>query len=437
MLTGYIHPSTVEGIKSLAAQIRKEQGMKHSVALDLAAKAANFANYKHALRTLSDRRKLPESTYVLLTAYWYDRGNGHRVGRETLRVSLRRPILETCPRSDLKLVRGFGWLRMVAPDHFVRDAIAGSQSNAREDLTSAARSLRFMEYTGLRPSRGFRKTYPKGVVEEKLPGNDHATNWIDPSTGQFILIDEPYSGVPDEAKRAAWAQRVGWQVIKTSWPGMYFPHSCDLYVAADVRGGYDLGKLVSEIDAMPPPLLEKHWAGDSSTSWETFVSPMAKSEQDARRARCRGMIYPSATKTTLPYSYNMGESRRRPAAEMAVDDHIKVGGLIKAVLRSSHRPYGVYKRMDSVRSTLEDWLSIEIGRRQLNGPEFFDVYYRETEDDAVYHRRAASRPGVVAMLGELKQKLQETYPDCAPLRQQLRKIDVSIALMSRMKPTKS
>lgn len=434
MLIGDVRPSTIEGVKSLAAQYRKQQGIKHSAALDLAARAANCMNFKHALRTLPARGSVMERPYVLLTIYWCDKDKRHQIGRETLKIVLAKPLLETCRRTELKLVRGFGNLRMVAPDHFVCDTVAESQSYARGRLSTAERSLRFMEHTGLHPTRAYRKAYPSGRADDKLPDNDHATDWVDPARGQFILIDEPYRGVPDEAERATWAERTGWRVVKTSWPGMYFPHNCDLYVATDARTGYDLDALVATINSMPAPPLEGEWVGESSSSWEIFISPMAKAPQDIRRARCRGMIYPVATKTTLPYSYNMGNGRRRPAAAMPVEGHIEVGSIIKAILWSDQRPYGVYRRLNSVRATLEDWMAIEIGRTQLQGPEFFDVYYSATERDATNHERAQSRAGVLKMLDELKQKLRAAYPDCSPLRQQLQKIETSATLVAKMKP---
>lgn len=434
MLIDDVRPSTIEGVKSLAAQLRKQQGVKHSAALDLAARAANCANFKNAQRTLPARGSALAHPYVLLTTYWCDKDKRYQVGRETLHVLLTKPILDLCTKFDLKQVRGFGNLRMVAPDHFVCDTIASSQTAARERLSTAERSLRFMEHTGLRPTRTYRKAYPNGRSDDKLPNSDHTTDWIDPTSGQFVLVDEPYSGVPNEEKRAAWALRTGWRVIKTSWPGMYYPHSCDLYVATDGRSGYGLDALVAKIDAMPAPLLEKDWAGESASTWETFVSPMAKTPQDMKRARSLGTIYPAASKTSVPYSYNPGNSRRRPAIAMPVEGHIEAGRIIKAVLQSDQRPYGVYRRMDSVRSTLEDWMGIEIGRGQMEGPEFFDVYYHETKDDGSYFEIAKTRGGIVELLGELKRKLQAAYPDCAPLRQQIHRIDMSVSLIGKMKP---
>ena len=433
MLIGDLRPTTISGVKSLAAQLRKEQRIKHSEALDLAAKAANCSNFRNAQRTLPAHRISAARPYVLLTCYWWDKDERHRIGRETIRIELSRPILDTCSKSALKTVRGFGNLRMVADDHFVCDALAPTQSNARERLCATERSLRFMEHTGLRPSRDCRKAYLNGLASDELPNKDHATYWVDQACGQFILIDEPYRGAPDEGKRAAWAARTGWKVAKTTWPGMYNPHRCDLYVATDGRSGYDLAPLVAKIDGMAAPLLESDWSGESAPSWDTFVSPMAYTAQDRRRARCRGTIYPSASVTSVPYNYDFGTSRRRPAGAMGVDGHIEAGRIIKAVLRADQRPYGVEVRISALRSTLEDWMALEIGRGQLEGPEFFAVYYHDTDGDDSYQEMAKSRAGMVDILTELKRKLRTAYPDCRPLRQQLHRIDMSVSLIRKMK----
>ncbi len=432
MLIDDVRPTTLKGVKSLAAQLRKQQGIPHSAALDLAAQAADCSNFRNAQNVLAKRERA--QPYVLLTIYWCDTKEGYRIGRETLRIELSKPVLDICGKFALKSVRGFGNLRMVAPDHFVCDDVAATQSYARARLCTAERSLRFIERTGLQPSRDYRKAYPKGSKYEKLPSSDHATKWFDPAAGQFILIDEPYSGVPDEKKRANWAVQTGWNVQKTSWPGMYNPYSCDLYVATDGSTGYDIDALVAKIDAMPPPLQEMDWEGESCPSWDTFVSPMAKSDQDIRRARCRGTIYPAASATSVPYSFSLGSRRRRPIGKLGIEGHIAAGRIIKAVLRSKHRPYGVYTRMDSVRSTLEDWMGLEIERGQLEGPEFFDVYYHELNGDVVHDEMASTAAGLITGLRELKTRLLAEYSDCAPLRQQIHRIDMSIKLIVKMKP---
>lgn len=433
MLIGEVRPTTLNGVKSLAAQLRKEQGIKHSDALDVAARAADCSNFRNAQKVLPARSLAVERPYVFLTMYWCDKDKRYQVGRETLRIELAQPLLETCSKSLLRDVRGFGLLRMVADDHFVCDSVVHTQEYARDRLSSAERALRFMERTGLRPSRDYRKKYSKRSLDNKLPGSDHPTDWLDPSSGQVIVVDEPYGGVPNEDERSAWAERHDWRLVKTSWPGMYNPYYCDMYVATDGATGYDLDALVAKIDAMPAPLLGKHWPGESVSSWETFVSPMAKTPQDIRRARCRGTIYPNDSAHTVPFSYNIGSSRRRPKGEMGIEGHVELGRMIKAVLSSREGPYSVYQRLNGLRSNLEDWMAKEIGPGQLEGSEFFDVYYREHEGENPFRAQAASREGLVAILGSLKEKLQAVYPNCAPLRRELNRIDMSVKLIGRMK----
>lgn len=431
MLIDDVRPTTLEGVKSLAAQIRKERGIKYTVALDLAAQAAGYKNFRNARRTLLRQEASLTRPYVLLTRYWYDKQQKHRIGRETLRIELSKPILDICGKSLLKHVRGFGILRMVADDHFVCDRLDDTQAYARERLCTAERSLRFMEHTGLRPFREYRRADRNRLLTDKLPDSDHTTDWVDPTNGQFVLIDEPYRGSSNKAERAAWAARTGWQIIRTSWPGMYYPHNCDLYVATDGGSGYDLDALVAKINAIPDPVLETDWPGESSPSWDTFVSPKAKTAQDVRRARCKGTIYPVSNATTVPYSYSLGSPERRPAEKMGIEGHKEAGRIIKGILQSDQRPFAAYNRMNSLRSTLEDWMSLESGPKQLEDREFFEVYYSEAEGDAPYRELAKSRAGIIAMLGDLKKKLQAAYPDCAPLRKQLHRIDMSVSLMGK------
>lgn len=434
MLIENIHPTTLDGVKSLAAQLRKDQGVKHVEALNLAARAANCENFQHARRVLPTRGEELPRFYVLLTIYWLDKKQGHRCGRETLRVELTKSVLDLCSKSLLRHVRGFGNLRMVAADHFVCDDVADTQSHARERLCTAERSLRFIEHTGLQPAPKYQKKHPVGGKGGKLPGADHDTSWIDPATGTFILIDEPYSGADERAERAAWQDRTGWRITKTSWPGMYNPYSCALYVVVDGKAAYDTDPLVQKINAMPMPLVEENWPGESGSSWETFVSPLAKTTQDKRRARCKGTVYPTSTRTTVPYSFNLGiQQRRRPAAEMGVLQHKEAGRILKAVLNSGDISGGAFERLNKVRSTLEDWLSLEIDRKQLDGREFFEVYYSSATGDEPYHIRAKSRSSLLGMLASLKKMLKGAYPDCAPLRQQLHRIDMSTSSIKSMK----
>lgn len=431
MLNGNIRPSTLEGVKRLATQIKKERGIKHADALDLAARAASCENFRHALHVLPSNDGTQARHMVLLTVYWYDKAK-YQSGRETLLVNLSKPILDICSKSDLKVVRGFDTMRMVAADHFVSDMLAGSQSYARDVACKAERSVRFMEHTGLRPFRSRRAAYPGGLPDSKLPNTDHASDWVDPVSGQFILVDEPYGNVPNDDKRQTWAHKHGWLLRKSVWPSMYFPHDCDLYVATDGSRGFDFDALMAKIDAIPKPITQETWTGDSVPSLDVFVSPAAKTPQDRRRAQSKAVVRPQPSATTTPYSSIFGNRKRRPTGALSVEGHVEAGRIIKAVLNSPKRPYSVYRRMNTLRSTLEDWLNLEISHDQLKGHEFFDVYYHEADSEGPYKEAAQSSTGLIRVLGKLKEMLTAAYPDCAPLRKQLRHIDISVSLIDKM-----
>jgi hypothetical protein len=260
---------------------------------------------------------------------------------------------------------------------------------------------------------------------------DHSSGWVDQNTGQFVLVDEPYENAPNAKERTAWAYRTGWHVEKTDWPGMYRPYNCDLYVGVDGTSNYDLDALIVKINAMPTPLTIDDWSGESVASWETFLSPMAKTAQDERRARCKGMIYPLPSKSTVPYDYNPGCSRRRPIGELGIEGHINAGRIIKSAMRSEYSRPAVYMRMNSLRSDMEDWMALEIGRGQLEGPEFFEVYYQWTDEDQSLLETFHSADDVTAALRNLIKSMKRAYPDCAPLRQQLRRVEMSVSLLEK------
>lgn len=122
----------------------------------------------------------------------------------------------------------------------------------------------------------------------------------------------------------------------------------------------------------------------------------------------------------VPYNYNPGCSRRRPAGELGIDGHVQAGRVVKAVMSSRYAPSGIYTPLNSLRSDLEAWLSHEIGRGQLEGPEFFEVYYTRTDKDQTLQQALNCADDLVEALRGLTRTLKNAYPDCAPLRQKLR-----------------
>lgn len=47
-----VKPTTLVGIKRYAKQIKKAEGLSHQAALDRAAQAADFQNFRHAQRKM-------------------------------------------------------------------------------------------------------------------------------------------------------------------------------------------------------------------------------------------------------------------------------------------------------------------------------------------------------------------------------------------------
>jgi len=433
MSNGQIQPSSLDGIKRLANHIKKSQGVPHHRALNVAAQAASFENFTHARNVLTKpgyKSSRNQKHELYLTIYWDDH-RSFTIGRETLRIQLSMPLLKLCPRSELKAGRDLSWFRLVAADHLVSDTLSQSQDSARRSICKAVRMLRFMEETGLKPSRDPYGEYPKGDLKNKLPRSDHRTDWYDPNRGQFILIDEPYMDAVVDDERRAWAEHHGWHLQASKWPGMYFPYNCSMFVATDASTGYDFAALMRKIDSMPDPTTEDDWDGESATNHDVFFSPLALTPQDKRRAKAKGAIYRFASKTTIPFSQYSRYNERKPNAVMPIPSHHKIGRMIKAILQSQHKPWSVNDRMSSLRSELDDWLSFECGKEHLQGPEFFDVYYGDIEDDDSYVQQASSTKAIIEILNTVKNELQKFYPDCEPLRKLTNKIDTSVNLIRK------
>jgi hypothetical protein len=431
MLKVAIRPTSLDGIKRLAKQIKKSEGVTHSVALNKASKAGSFENFRHAIRHFEENEKPCRAEHELfLTYYWYER-DPYRTGRETLRITLSRPLPEICSKKALQFARGVGGMRLAASDHLLHDGLAQSQEFARGELCKAARALRFIEATGLQPSDARRAREATAEFDEDLPGADHGSDWYDPRTGQFVLTDEPYTNAKVSTERAEWAARNKWHLQGSSWPGLYNPPFCALFVATCAEGDLDFAALMKRINDMSPPVTSDNWPGTSERGHGVFFSPMAKTPQDHRRARAKGTIYPTATKTTVPYGAMFGASRRKPVGVMGLAEHQEAGRLIKGLLRSKFKPWAVNPRLETLRSTLEDWLNVEISQDILQEKEFFAIYYGPTHQSDHLIPNLDSPQSVINALGRLKNKLSHSYPDCAPLRKLTGRIDTALKFTQR------
>lgn len=426
MLNPDTRPSSIEGIKRLATQIKKTVGIPHHEALDLASRAASFQSFPLAHKALVRPAEGYPRFQLFLTFYWTDRET-YRRGRETLEIWLSQPLLDLCSKAEMKMVSGLANMRLVAPDHLVTDMMGQSQEFARGQILKSVRALRFMEATGLRPCDHEPSRKAKASLSEELPDHDHDSDWYDPVSGHYVMIDEPYSRPVVSSERAAWARVNGWHIEAARWPGIYFPHRCAFFVAANANAGFDFSALMDRINAIP--VITDNWFGISARGHALFVSPTAQTPQGRRRAKAKALVVARPSKTTTPYFGMWGHAKRRPNGTPGLEAHQVMGRMIKAVLHSRHKPWAVNRRMDKVRSTLEDWLNYELEQGDLDGPEFFDVYYNDLPDGDPFELLGQSSEGVAYLLLELKRKLESVYPICAPRAAMMSRIDVSVRIV--------
>lgn len=432
MLNEDIQPSTIGGIKRRAKQLKKANGVPHYEALDIAARIASFENFAHARNQLQNSNVINSGNQLFFTVYWYDRkSDKYKTGREVLEIELSMPLLEIATKSELKKSNGLSWFRLASPDHFVNDHVCQSQKAARNKICKAVRELRFIEATGLKPSRDYKAAYPNRDHNNRLPKTDHSTDWYDPNTGQFILIDEPYLAPVVDGERAAWAKKHNWHLQTSKWPGMYYPDHSNMFVSTDASTGYDFKGLMAKIDSIPNPVTAENWTGISSKGHDTFFSPLSVSQQDKKRAVAKGTIYRLSSSKTLPMrNWDAPDNERRPNAVMPVESHLIAARLIKAVEQSAAKPWAVNTRLSSIKSKLEDWFFSE---HERNVTDKFDLfYYGSIDEKDPFVLQAHSSKGVVSLLQRLKDMLQDSYVDCDPLRRMIGKLDTSIKFTSKL-----
>ncbi|WP_044552277.1 MULTISPECIES: DUF5623 domain-containing protein [Mesorhizobium] len=428
-----IQPSSIEGIKRLAKAISKRDSISHSKALDTASQASGFGNFQHARRSLTACSAEAGSTRqaVYISTFWRDGLTGAS-GRETIRVFLSTPLDELIKPSQYRYAHKLGRFRRHASDHVVDEYRPDSASAALERACGAARVLQFMDITGLQPSKA---DVERGAVySARLPGRDHGSVWYDPVAKHHVGADEPYAAsVPSKiAERDAWARQHNWSLARPEWAGMYYPEGCELYLYADTSKGYSLDRLLKALSKAPSPIVPANCDRVAVEGHVPFVTPGERAEAEAKLARNvqRKAPAPRGPKTTVEYRLPLsGQRRRRPKAAMPVDAHARIGTLLKSVLTDTRARAGVYKRVDAVRSELDDWVQCEHDRAAMPDAVFFDLYYGENSIEG----KPKAGEQHIENLRLAQSVLMQHYPDCAPLRELIGKIDLAVRSLEKLR----
>ncbi len=403
-----VGPSTVDGIKRLAKAIKRERALTHHEALDLAAKRAGYQNLRHAQHQLADS---PQRHAIYLSAYWSNRELRKR-GRETLKIWLPKPLLEIASRHEMPRARNLGWFHVEAEDHLERRVDLDDLESAQKALFAAARTLRFMAATGLRPTTTLKQLQPMRRFEA-LPGKDHPSEWLDTDTGAWVYMDEPYEK-SKLTERAAWASAQSLQMIRPTWEGIYYPGKAIPFLFCVDHALAD--RLHRQLQRLHADRIEPVWDGASEPYSSAFISPAREASGQPRRGRPMPSYGPH--RGALPYGARKGGERSlwRPERRMALELHLKLGPLLSSLCVSglSHARTTAISR---IRSRLDDWLQMEYpSEEEMSQEQFHNAYYGSR-----YSPIKDAQRQVVA-LQQAVTLLEEGYLDCKPRRDMVNKL---------------
>lgn len=395
-------PSTLDGIKRLAKTIKRERGIPHHLALDEASRAAGYQNLRHA----QNQTAHPTTHAVYLSAYWASAGGA---GRETLTIGLPKPLVEVIASHQLRKAKNLGWFFLESADHIELRTDVSNQQHARDALLAAARTLRFMAATGLRPTTTQPQRRPMRIFDD-LPGFDHPSRWIDSKTGAWVFIDEPYAVLEPE-KRYSWVSDHGFQMATPEWEGLHNPTTIPHVFCANRALLESLSTQLAQLGGRGKG---HQWDGESASYWSQFVSPGRQATGKNRRARPMPAPRGVERNGAPPYGSRVGgiESRWRPARRMPLDMHLTVGPLVHAL--DNHRfPGGPRRSIEFIRTTLDDWIQLEYPGDEMSDEQFRAAYYGAHQEQIV------NRDSQIEAVRRIRALLSEGYPDCRPRRELL------------------
>jgi hypothetical protein len=247
-----LRPKSTTGLQRLAHGLKKHRDLTQSEAMEHAAVLAGYRNLREAQLAFGET----PAPSVLITAQFYD-----EIGRKTLetRVPLSRNLRSFLRPKHLRVCDRFEKMTMVAEDYIEAEFNHLQESHVRQRIARTARTLQFMDVTGLKPSTDEIYGYPTWSKQHRLPGQDHALTWFDPETETPVMMDEPY-GYVDHLfpNRNVWAERNGFVVRRLNWGGTYRPEQgsvCDL--VSRVGQGVFIDQIIARLEQAEPGFREE------------------------------------------------------------------------------------------------------------------------------------------------------------------------------------
>lgn len=413
-------PSTIDGIKRKAKSVGRQKQIPHLMALDVVAQQSGYESFHHARRSLQRTEDGPPRHSIFISAYWRDTSTKPvSAGLEVLEIMLPRPLMHFLSKHQCSYARNLEGFFIEYSDHLEMRANTESQDRAKERLIRAALALQFIEATGLRPAKNQRQRSMMKKVNE-LPSTDHASKWVSEIAGQWLVLDEPYKRVTQGSKleaREAWVAANDLHWARLDWNGLYNPGQAVPHL---LTNNPDLlNKMVGVVKNLSDDVLklEGEWRIQTDSYYSQFVSPSRKSEGKKRKPRL-GTTY-RASIGAVEFQRRPGYlPRQRPAQVMSMKNHKKLGRTLQC-LHVSQTPDNAYQRLSRLQSELEDWMYAEYANEQS---EKMDLHAYYGASDIQGYR---GTPRILKAIDRVRSMLIESYPDCKPLRDQLKNLDAA------------
>lgn len=208
-----ISRGNLDGLKRRARRLERERPeLSHSEALDLVARDEGFKNWSLLARAAEDGNPavtvpmqpvIPDRLHTVELHGWFWNRPARPAGW-TEAIPAKYPP---------KRYADFQWVK----EHFQYE---GREDLIRSQMARARRTIAFMDTTGLRTSRAFRRIFPDGRMPEVF---DHTSVWRD-ETGRYVLTTEPYAGAFQNGKLIVWCRESGWDyVVAPKQVGLWNP----------------------------------------------------------------------------------------------------------------------------------------------------------------------------------------------------------------------
>jgi hypothetical protein len=415
-----VSPSTIDGIKRKAKSIGRQNRIPYLMALDVVSQQSGYENFHHARRLLQRTEGGPPRHSIFISAYWRDTSTKPAsAGLEVLEIKLPRPLMQFLSKHQCSYARNLEGFFIEYSDHLEMRSNTESRERAKERLVRAALTLQFIEATGLRPvTNQLQRSAMKKANE--LPSTDHASKWVSEVAGHWLVLDEPYKDATQGAKlatREAWVAANDLHWARLDWNGLYNPGEA---VPHMLTNNPDLlHKMVRVVEKLSDDALklEGEWRIQTDSYYDQFVSPARKSEGKKRKPR-PGTTY-RVSNNAVELQWRPGYlPRQRPAQIMNMKNHKKLGRTLQC-LHVSRIPDSAYQRLSRLQSELEDWMYAEYANERRKKMDLH-AYYGAGDIQGY-----KGTPRILNAVDRVRSMLIESYPNCKPLRDQLKNLETA------------